>query len=125
MSTSTTNYSTVCPYLLIKDVEQQLLFLQEVFGGQIKEKKSNEKGQLQHAELTLGEVVIMMGRSREEWPERKSMNYVFVKDVDAVFSIAMKKEAIALMTPEKRDYGLYEAGFEDDFGNQWWIGSPI
>ncbi len=125
MSTTPKKYSTVCPYLMVKDVEKQLHFLEEVFGGDVKERKTNEKDQLQHAEIALGEVVIMMGRARAEWPERKSMNYVFVEDVDAVFATAMKKEAIALTTPEKRDYGLYEAGFEDDFGNQWWIGSPI
>ncbi len=116
-------YSSVCPYLMIPEVEKQVSFLEKVFDGKVKESKTNENGQLQHAEIIIGDVVIMMGRARKIWPARQSMNYVFVANVDAVYEKAMALGAKSIAKPVKQGYGIYEGGVEDEFGNQWWIGS--
>ena len=57
-------YSTVCPYLLVDDIEKQVSFLQKVFGAPLKEEEFDEDDRLMHAEVVIGEVVIMMGLTR-------------------------------------------------------------
>ena len=125
MDISSSKYSRVCPYLMISSIERQLAFLTATFDCEVIEEIKNQAGQLQHAEIRLGNVVIMMGRERKEWPSRKGMNYVFVNNTAEVFRKAVSNGATEIMKPEKRDYGLVEAGVEDFFGNQWWIGQTV
>ncbi len=118
-------YSSVCPYLLVEDLEKQMQFLSEVFQAKEKERMTNEEGILFHGEVIIGEVVIMLGKSREEWPARQSMNYIFVKDVDKIFEKAIRFGAGVIMLPGNREYGLREAGFSDIHQNQWWIAAAL
>jgi len=55
-------YSTICPYLIVESVEQQIAFLHNVFGAEIKESLKNEEGIIMHGEVKIGDTVIMMGR---------------------------------------------------------------
>jgi len=58
--------SSVCPYLIIPDVAAEIKFLQNVFCGELTEELKDKDGRIAHAEVRLGNVVIMMGRSTEQ-----------------------------------------------------------
>ena len=118
-------YSTICPYLMVDDIKEEISFLQKVFDSPIKEEEHDDQGALMHAEVVIGEVVIMMGLKRPQWPGYPSMNYVFVDDVDRTFAKAMESGANSLMEPGDRSYHLREGGFEDTQGHQWWIAQPV
>ena len=120
-----TAYSTVCPYLMVRDIKEEIHFLQKIFNAPIKEEELDEKGALMHAEIIIGEVVIMMGLTRPEWPVHPGMNYVFVDNVDAVYDKALEAGAQSLMEPGDRSYQLREGGFTDVNGHQWWIAQPL
>ncbi len=119
------HFSTVCPYLLVEDIQNQIAFLQKAFGAIVSNEDSDEQGQIIHAEVSIGEVVIMMGRARPEFPAQPSMNYVFVNDVAATFQSALTAGGQSIMEPGDRDYGMREGGFLDTNGNQWWIAQPL
>ena len=53
-------YSTVCPYLMVDDLTGQLNFLRKVFSAGVKEEMENEEGVMFHAEVIIGEVVIIL-----------------------------------------------------------------
>ncbi len=118
-------YSTLCPYLMVDDLDGEIQFLERVFKAQVKEKIHDDQGEFMHGEVIIGEVVVMLGKGRDEWPSRQSMNYVFVEDADTTFKRAIKEGALPLMEPGNREYGLREGGFEDPQKNQWWVAHPL
>ena len=118
-------YPTVCPYLMVESVEQQLGFLKNVFDAEIIENLKQADGKVAHGEARIGNVVIMMGRAQTRFPARVSMNYVYVADVDAMYKKALQHGAASIMEPGDRYYGYRECGVEDAQGNQWWMARVI
>lgn len=117
-------YSRVCPYLMVADIEALLIFLKEVLDVEITEKLTSADGTVRHAEVRLGDSVIMMGKEQPGYPA-ESMTYVFVSDVDATFKKALQHGATSIMEPGDRFYGYREGGFKDPSGNQWWVAQVI
>lgn len=117
-------YSRVCPYLMVADIEALLIFLKEVLDVEITEKLTSADGTVRHAEVRLGESVIMMGKEQPGYPT-ESMIYVFVSDADATFRKALQHGATSIMEPGDRFYGYREGGFKDPSGNQWWVAQVI
>jgi len=124
-SKTPTGYSKVCPYLLVDDISREIEFLQNVFDAAIKEELKTPDGVIQHGEVTIGEVVLMLGVGSEQLAKQPGMNYVFVQNADETFNKAMQNKAINIEAPTDRFYGIREAGFKDPDGNTWWIGHPI
>ena len=120
-----TAYNTVCPYLLIKDIDAQIDFLVKVFRASIKELLKMPDGRIQHAEVKIGDTVIMLGKLSSEVASRPSANYVFVEDADTTFQSALLNGATEINKPDDKFYGIREAGVNDPEGNTWWIAQHI
>ncbi|MES2733308.1 MAG: VOC family protein [Bacteroidota bacterium] len=118
-------YSTVCPYLMVDSIELELEFLKNVFNAEILEQLKQPDGSIMHGEVRIVDTVIMMGKSRKDYPPTQSMTYVFNNTVDETYERALKNGATSLMEPGNRFYGIREAGVKDPQGNQWWIAQPI
>ena len=118
-------YSSVCPYLMVENVEMELKFLSEVFNAEIVEELKIPDGSIIHGEVRINEVTILLGKSRPEHASITSMNYIFSDDVDKSYKLALKKGAKSLMKPSNQIYGFRECGVEDPQGNQWWIAKRI
>ncbi len=58
--------------------------------------------------------------AHEQWKEKTAGMFLYVANVKDVYERAMKAGSTSLMEPELKDYG-FTAGFDDPFGNQWWI----
>lgn len=110
---------------MVESVEKELDFLKNVFLAEIIEQLHQPEGEVMHGEARIGDSVIMMGRSRKDWPPGEAANYVFVENVDDVFDRAIKYGAAPIMKPADQFYGNREAGFKDIQGNQWWIAAQI
>jgi PhnB protein len=120
-----TGYSVVCPYLMVESVERQIEFLSHVFDANVTEQLKRADGFIQHAEVSIGDVILMMGKAREEWPATQNANYIFVEKADEVFNKALKHGAKSLLDPDDRFYGYREGGFKDPQGNTWWIAQVL
>jgi PhnB protein len=51
--------------------------------------------------------------------------YVYVTDTDATYQRAVQADGRSLREPRNEFYGDRTAGVEDQFGNQWSIGTHI
>lgn len=118
-------YSSVSPYLMVSSVEEELQFLNEVFGAVTKETLKRKDGIIQHGEATIGDTVIMIGKSRPEWPSTQSASYVFVKNADETYAKALQLGAITVLEPADRFYGYREGGVKDKQGNTWWLAQVL
>ncbi len=117
-------YSTVCPYLMVPNIEKELDFLVKVFNAEIKERLPTADGSIGHGDVRIGDSIIMMGKAQAGYPN-EAMTYIFVSDANAVYKKALDHGATSVMELGDRFYGYREGGFKDEFGNQWWIAQVI
>lgn len=115
------NYLPVMPYLILDKATAFLNFAKNVFGAKEQLIIPGEDGRsIMHGEIKIHDAVIMFANSTEVWKQKTSGMFIFVDNLDTVYMKALEGGATSLQQPEKKEYG-YTAGFEDPFGNQWWI----
>lgn len=110
----------VSPYLIVDDVDAQMRFLQDVFDATIIEAPKMD-GKIFHAELRVGDSVIMIGQAGKDFPARHGNTYVYVPDVQKIYDKAMKHGAKKVMEPQETPWGNIDSGFDDPQGNRWWV----
>jgi PhnB protein len=118
-------YHTVTPYLTVADAAAQIDFLKRAFGAQEKYRHTDEQGHVSHAEMKLGDSMVMIGQARGEWTPRHATFYLYVGDVDSVFRQAVAAGAKSVREPRNEAYGDRSGGVEDPQGNQWWIATHV
>lgn len=118
------NYLPVMPYIIINDANAFLEFTKKVFNAseQIIVPGEGER-KIMHGEIKIFDAVIMFADKPEGLTERPCGMFIYVENVDNVYEKAMTENVTSLMPPMQQEYG-YTAGFQDAFGNQWWIVQP-
>lgn len=116
-------YHSLQPYLPVADVRAQLAFLQEGLGGVVTEKIELKDGTIQHAEIRVGDSIVMVGQARGQWKPMPCCIYHYVADVDHAFARAVSAGATSIVAPQDQFYGDRSGGLIDPNGNQWWLAS--
>ena len=62
-------------------------FITDAFGGKEIARVPNEDGSIGHAEIRIGDSVVMMFDGRADWPALPTFLRLYVDDGDAVFSV--------------------------------------
>ena len=119
------NYPRVSPYLIVKNVEETMDFIQSVFDGKVREKMKTPNGSVNHGEISIGDSVIMMGRATESHEPQNVMLYIYFDDTDAAYKRALEKGAESVMEPADQFYGDRNAGVKDKDGISWWMASHV
>lgn len=114
-------YNTVTPYLIVKGVPALIDFLKQAFDAKEIERHSQPDGSVMHAEVKIGDSILMMGEAAGKWSPMPAGFYLYVTDTDAVYKRAMQSGATSVMEPMDQFYGDRNAGVKDPSGNQWWI----
>ncbi len=118
-------YHTVTPYLTVPCVADLIEFLKKAFEAQEEELLTGPGGAVYHAEVRIGDSVIMMGQARGEWKPMPGVLYMYVKDTDAVYQRALAAGATSILEPTDQFYGDRNAGVKDLFGNMWWMATHV
>lgn len=116
---------SVIPYLVVENSNRLIEFLKGTFGAEEKERHLRPDGSVMHAEVKIGDSVIMMGDANEQWKPRPVSLYVYVPDTNTTYRRALDLGATSLMEPADQFYGDRNAGVTDPLGNIWWIGTHI
>jgi PhnB protein len=117
-------YQRVMPYLIIKNAEAFLAFMQKVFLAQEKMKIMRDDALIMHAELMIGSSTIMFADATAEFPAQPAGMFVYVENTDETYQKALAEGASSTQEPSNQDYGR-AAGVIDPFGNTWWITQAI
>ena len=118
-------YPRVIHYMVVARVQPLIAFLQSVFDGELLERMEAPDGRVMHAEVRIGDSVIMMSEAKEGYPSRQTTLYLYVEDVDAAYHRALHAGASTLLEPADQFYGDRNAGVADAEGNQFWIGARV
>jgi len=119
------NYPRVSPYLIVSDVGKTIDFLKKIFNAKEIERMTLKDGTVNHAEVKIGDSVIMMGKGGPQYPPLPAMLYIYVEDTDAAYNAAINAGAESVMKPANQFYGDRNAGVKDWDGIQWWIASHV
>jgi uncharacterized glyoxalase superfamily protein PhnB len=119
------DYPRVIPYLIVRDVAKLMDFLTEVFGAKQNEKMTLPDGSVNHGAVRIGNSVIMMGKSSDDYPPIPTMIYIYVENTDEAYNKALQAGAESLMEPANQFYGDRNAAVKDPSGNSWWIASHV
>ena len=126
-------YPRVMPYLIVDGAVAAIDFYTSVFGATERIRMPGPNGRIGHAELQIGDSVIMLA---DENPEMgihgpKTIGgtpvtlHVYVEDSDAAFERALNTGAKSLRPVENQFYGDRSGQFEDPFGHKWNVATHI
>ncbi len=118
-------FHTVTPYLVCEGVDRVLDFLKAAFDAEETDRMVADSGRIMHAQVRLGNSMLMLGEAKEGYPPRPATLYLYVADVDTLYRRALAAGATSLMEPADQFYGDRNAGVVDGAGNQWWIGAHV
>ena len=125
MADSKDTYRTVTPYLVVPDADAELAFLKAAFGGTEVRCERNPDDTVMHAEITIGDSLIMLGQASGQWKPLTGALYLWVDDVDATYAKALQAGGTSESEPEDKPYGHRNAGLVDPNGVTWWLGAPV
>jgi PhnB protein len=114
-------FRSVTPYLVVSDAAKVMDFLQHAFGATERFKMQGPDGSISHAEIQVGDSVVMLGQSPDQTRTTHAMLYLYVPDVDAVYEKAVAAGGISLREPTDQFYGDRSGAVKDPGGNEWWI----
>jgi PhnB protein len=125
MTDSKDTYRTVTPYLLVPDADAELAFLKSAFGATEVSCQRNADRTVMHAEVRIGDSLVMLGQAGGQWKPVAAALYLWVDDVDATYAKALRAGATSESEPEDKPYGHRNAGVIDGNKITWWIGAPV
>ena len=121
-------YHTVTPYLTVSDGARALEFYAKAFGAKVKERMAGPDGRLVHAELRIGDSVLMLSDESPQPGGTKAPPslggasgslFVYVPNVDASFTRAVAAGCQAVMPPTDMFWGDRFSRLVDPFGHHW------
>jgi PhnB protein len=118
-------YHSVTPYLIVEGAPTLIQFLKQTFNAQGGESIRGPDGRVAHAELKVGDSVIMMADATPKYGAIATQLYVYLENVDMTFKRALEAGATLVQEPADQFYGDRTAGFKDPTGNFWWIAQRV
>jgi PhnB protein len=126
-------YPRVSPYLCVDGASAAIDFYCSVLGARERMRMPGPDGRVFHAELELGDSMIMLGDQNPDIDVRgpraiggtPMMMHAYVEDVDSVFERAVSAGAKALRPVEDQFYGDRSGRFEDPFGHRWDVATHV
>lgn len=118
-------FHTVTPYLVAQDAGKLLDFIQQAFDGTVTERMEGPDGAIGHAEVRVGDSVVMLGQASSRSKPTTAAIYLYVQDTDAAYKRALQSGATSVMEPADQFYGDRNGGIQDPAGNTWWIATHV
>ena len=126
-------YPRVTPYLCVDGADAAIAFYTKVLGATEKVRMGAPQGKIGHAELELGDSIVMLA---DEHPEVGFLGpktvggtpvtiSVYVEDVDAVYERAVAEGASSERPVEDQFYGDRTGQFQDPFGHRWHVATHV
>ena len=126
-------YPAVIPYLHIKGAARAIEFYRNVFGAVEKMRMPGPDGSVGHAELKIGDSMIMLSDERPTMGALAPQSvggspvtlHVYATDVDAVVQKAVAAGATPDGPVKNQFYGDRSGSIKDPFGHRWYVATHV
>ncbi len=114
-------YGTVTPWLISAGTAQLIDFTVRAFGAVELGRVPGPDGGIGHAEVRIGDSVVMMFDTPDGWPGTPGFARLYVEDGDAVYQRALDAGATPVTAMTDLFFGDRVGRVRDPLGNIWWI----
>lgn len=126
-------YHSATPYLIVKGAVEAIEFYNRAFGATELLRMADPKGGIAHAEIKIGDSVIMLADENPNMGYRGPRSLggstvsimLYVADVDGMFERAIEAGARAQRPVANQFYGDRSGMIEDPFGHFWTIATHV
>ncbi len=126
-------YRSVTPYMSLRDAVGAIEFYRRAFGAELVMKLDMPDGKIAHAELRIGDSIIMLSEESEEWGNKSPQTLggspmflmIYVPDVDAAFAKAIAVGATEVRPVADQFYGDRSGTLKDPYGYQWTLSTHV
>lgn len=120
-------FHTVTPYLVVDDGARALDFYQKAFGAKERMRMPGPDGKISHAEITIGDSIIMLGPAQADTGVRSPQSvgsstvsiFLYLDDVDSTFKKALSAGAKEAQPLADQLWGDRYGRLTDPFGHSW------
>ncbi len=126
-------YHSVTPYLIIKGAARAIDFYKQAFGAVETLRVPGANGTIGHAELRIGDSIIMLADEMQSGPYRSPEAFggspvslmIYIANVDDVFARALSLGARQSRAVQDQVYGDRSGNLIDPFGHVWTIATHV
>jgi PhnB protein len=126
-------YHSVTPAIVVRDAAKAIDFYKRAFGAEEIDRMVGPDGSIMHAEIRIGDSLIMLGEENEQWGTRSPLStngvhgslHIYVPDVDAAFERALQAGAKARYPLENAFWGDRYGKVTDPFGHEWGLATRV
>jgi PhnB protein len=114
-------YGSLTTYLVLPKCAEAIEFYKRAFNAEELLRMPMPDGSVGHAELKIGNSILMLASGGEQWPATSSLTCLYVEDCDAVFARAVEAGAEVIEPLTDKFYGDRAGSVTDPFGQRWSI----
>ncbi|HZY46600.1 MAG TPA: VOC family protein [Candidatus Bathyarchaeia archaeon] len=118
-------YHSVTPSLIVDGAPKLIDFLKRTFNAEETARIKGPDGRIAHAEIKIGDSIVMVSDPTPEFKSKESHLYVYVDDIDAIYKQALDAGGAVVREPKTQFYGDRSASVRDPAGNVWSIATHV
>jgi len=127
------NYRRVTPYLIVNGASDAIDFYKKIYGATEIMRMPGPDGKIGHAELGIGDSVIMLADENVEMGHKGPRTFggspvsllLYVEDVDRVVKNAVGAGSKLVRPVADQFYGDRTGGIVDPFGHEWYLATHV
>jgi len=118
-------FRTITPYLFVQNASRLMKFISVAFGGSETYRKEQPDGAVTHAEMRIGDSMLMLGEATPQFGPMPTSVYLYVTDSDQVYRQALEAGGVSVFPIMTLPNGERYGGVKDPCGNIWWIATHV
>lgn len=124
-ATPPSGYTTITPWIIGQHTAGLMDWLARAFGAQELARLEGPDGRIAHAEMRVGNAVVMMFDARPHWPATPAFLRLYVEDADATFEAARAAGGKIVTKVTHLAFGDRVGRVRDPFGNLYWLQTRV
>jgi PhnB protein len=118
-------YGTVTPWVISSDTARLIDFVRDAFDAEELARFPGPEGRIGHAEVRIGDSVVMMFDSWPGWWATPGFLRLYVTDADSVYQRALASGGTSVTPVTALFFGDRVGRVRDPLGNIWWIQAHV